>query len=76
MSEVFVETFRESLFKKTKTLNPVQVAGDGAAEREGQRADLRRGSRAARCRYYKSPGTDVIIFKIFSPKNSAKNWRF
>jgi hypothetical protein len=21
-------------------------------------------------------GTDVIIFKIFSPKKSAKNWRF
>jgi hypothetical protein len=21
-------------------------------------------------------GIDVIIFKIFSPKNSAKNWRF
>jgi hypothetical protein len=22
------------------------------------------------------PGTDVMIFKIFSPKNSAKTWRF
>jgi hypothetical protein len=21
-------------------------------------------------------GTDVMIFKIFSPKNLAKNWRF
>jgi hypothetical protein len=21
-------------------------------------------------------GTDVMIFEIFSPKNSAKNWRF
>jgi hypothetical protein len=23
-----------------------------------------------------TPETDVLIFKIFSPKNSAKNWRF
>jgi hypothetical protein len=22
------------------------------------------------------PGTDVMIFKIFSPKNLAKKWRF
>jgi hypothetical protein len=22
------------------------------------------------------PGTDVMIFKIFLPKNLAKNWRF
>jgi hypothetical protein len=22
------------------------------------------------------PGTDVMIFKIFSPKNSAKKWTF
>jgi hypothetical protein len=22
------------------------------------------------------PGTDVMIFLIFSPKNSAKKWRF
>jgi hypothetical protein len=21
-------------------------------------------------------GTDVMVFKIFSPKNLAKNWRF
>jgi hypothetical protein len=23
-----------------------------------------------------APGIDVMIFKIFSPKNSAKKWRF
>jgi hypothetical protein len=22
------------------------------------------------------PGTDIVILKIFSPKNSAQNWRF
>jgi hypothetical protein len=24
----------------------------------------------------RASGTDVMILKIFSPKNSAKNWRF
>jgi hypothetical protein len=26
--------------------------------------------------FAQKPGTDVMTFKIFSPKNSAKNWCF